>query len=108
MLKICAKNFGLKTKALKIYIYLVCMKLFAWVPGPILLGHLFDTICEVKSDKENCVFYHLEKFRNIQYGILAAISILYAIVCLIFYYKFTKRLKSGKPMWGGMDTDKPF
>ena len=84
------------------------MKLLAWVPAPIVFGKLFQSTCLVKNSHGNCVFHDNDKVRNFQYGILFWISLFYCIVSVIFYFIFVRRLKSKKPMWGGMDTEKPF
>ena len=84
------------------------MKLLAWVPGPIIFGKLFEAQCVVHGEKGNCVFYDNTNVRNFQFGILSGISIAYCTICIIFYVLFVRRLKSGKPMWGGMNTDEPF
>ena len=84
------------------------MKLLAWAPAPVIFAMLLDRQCVVKSPTNNCVFYDNTNVRNIQFGILSGISVVYCTIAIGFYCIFVRRLRSGKPMWGGMDTETPF
>jgi len=85
----------------------VGMKLLGWSIAPVLFGKLFQEQCVLESERGNCVLYDNANVRNFYYGILGICSLIYSTVCIYFYYLFCKRLKSGKPMWGGMNTEEP-
>ena len=50
-------------KAYSMSIVSLCMKLFGWLPAPILLGRLLDSLCLYKSENDNCLFYSNEEAR---------------------------------------------
>ena len=107
-------------KAYSMSLVSLAMKLFGWLPAPIMLGRLLDSLCLYKSDNDNCLFYSNEEARYLYFmlsctrvwtlrfkyfGILTSVSIINIIFSLGCYFIFVRRLRSGKPMYGGMDTN---
>ena len=44
-------------KAYSMSIVSLAMKLFGWLPAPILAGKMLDQLCLYKGDNDNCLFY---------------------------------------------------
>ncbi|CAG5091174.1 Oidioi.mRNA.OKI2018_I69.PAR.g12900.t1.cds [Oikopleura dioica] len=102
------RSVGSERKPYAMSILGTCMKLFGWLPAPILYAKLFDSLCAVKGSLDNCVFYDNNSVRHFYFGINAVIAVFYTVINCCFLLVIWRRYKSNKPMWGGMDMEKPF
>ena len=50
-------------KAYSMSLVSLAMKLFGWLPAPILIGKLLDSLCLFEGDNDNCLFYSNEEAR---------------------------------------------